>query len=487
MNRWLIVAAGLGLAGLALAADPPKPAEQPAPAVAEADRGEGVSLTVYNQNFVVVKERRLMDLKRGRSLVRFGDVAATIEPDTVQFTALRQPDLARVVEQNYEFDLVTADKLLDKYIDRDIGVVTQDGELLKGTLLSFDPNQLVLKTPKGVDLLPRAGNVKDVQFSALPGGLLTRPTLVWQLDAKNDGRELVKVAYRARQMTWRVDYRARVNRAGDRMDLGGWVTVTNNTGTTFKDAQVKLLAGDVNLVEDGSKPQAWGGPKGGKDNKEKPQFSEKSFADYHLYEMGRPATLKSAETKQIELLDVPNVPVERVYEFRSGETKVAVALHFKNAEETAKGLGIPLPKGPVRVFQRDADGELELAGSDAIDHTPKDETLSLRLGYAFDLAGERKQLAQRNGFNWDEQDWEIKLRNHTPGAVKIDVVEGINGSSMNWALLKESRPHRPRREHAGVSRRAEGELRGNGDVHDPVSVVMAAACGVARPATPQAA
>ena len=193
MKHWLAICAGLGLAGLTLAAGPSTPAK----VVAEADRGEGVSLTVYNQNFVVVKERRLMDLKRGRSRVRFGDVAATIEPDTVQFTPLRQADLARVVEQNYEFDLVTADKLLDKYIDRDIGVVTQDGELLKGTLLSFDPNQLVLKTPKGVDLLPRAGNVKDVQFSALPGGLLTRPTLVWQLDAKKDGREMVKVAYRA--------------------------------------------------------------------------------------------------------------------------------------------------------------------------------------------------------------------------------------------------------------------------------------------------
>jgi hypothetical protein len=442
MNRWLILGAGLGLAGLALAADPPqKPA--PAPAVAEADRGEGVSVTVYNQNFVVVKERRLMDLKQGRSLVRFRDVAATIEPDTVQFAPLRQPDLARVVEQNYEFDLVSADRLLDKYIDRDIGVVTQDGELIKGTLLSFDPNQLVLKTAKGVDLLPRAGNVKDVQFSALPGGLLTRPTLVWQLDAKKDGKELVKVAYRAREMTWRADYRARVNQAGDRMDLGGWVTVTNNTGTTFKDAQVKLLAGDVNLVREQREPieppaSVFGNAPG---PRRVPAFTEKSFADYHLYELGRPATLKSAETKQIELLDVAGIPVERKYEFRSGEAKVAVVLRFKNAEETVKGLGIPLPKGPVRVFQRDTDGELELAGIDNIDHTPKDETLNVRLGYAFDLAGERKQLAQRNGPNWSEEDWEIKLRNHTPAAVKIDVVEAIRGSSANWTMLKQSQTH----------------------------------------------
>ncbi|HKI33186.1 MAG TPA: DUF4139 domain-containing protein [Gemmataceae bacterium] len=442
MNRWLIVGVGLGLAGLALAADPPKkPTDKPLPVVAEAERGEGVSLTVYNQNFVVVKERRFMDLKQGRSLVRFRDVAATIEPDTVQFSPLRQPDLARVVEQNYEFDLVSADKLLDRYIDRDIGIVTQDGEVLNGTLLSFDPNQLVLKTAKGIDLLPRAGNVKDVRFSALPGGLLTRPTLVWQLDAKKDGKELVKVAYRARAMSWRVDYRARVNQAGDKMDLGGWVTVTNNTGTTFKDAQVKLLAGDVNLIEEGRRAGIDVIDDREKDAKEKPAFIEKSFADYHLYELGRPATLKSAETKQIELLDVANVPVERRYELRPGEAKVAVVLRFKNAEEVAKGLGIPLPKGPVRVFQRDADGELELAGTDAIDHTPKDETLNVRLGYAFDLAGERKQLAQRNGPNWNEQDWEIKLRNHKPEAVKIEVGEAINGSSANWTMLKESRTH----------------------------------------------
>jgi len=439
MNRWLIVGAGLAVAGFTLAADPPqKPAPQPV--VAEADRGEGVSLTVYNQNFVVVKERRLMDLKAGRSLVRFANVAATIEPDTVQFSALRQPDLARVVEQNYEFDLVSADKLLDKYIDKGIGVVTQDGEVIEGTLLSFDPSQLVLKTPAGVDLVPRIGNIKDVRFSMLPSGLLTRPTLVWQLDARKGGRELVKVAYRARSMGWRVDYRTRVNEAGDHLDLAGWVTVTNNTGTTFADAQVKLLAGDVNLLEEREKLVDELSDRAEKDAKgaKKPAFTEKSFADYHLYELGRRATLKSAETKQIELLDVANIPVERKYEFRSGESKVAVALRFKNTEETTTGLGIPLPKGPVRVFQRDADQELEFAGTDAIDHTPKNETVSVRLGYALELAGERKQLAQRNGPNWNEQDWEIKLRNHKKDEVSIDVVESINGSSSNWTLLKQS-------------------------------------------------
>jgi hypothetical protein len=441
MKRWFVFVAGLGAAGLALAAPPPKPAEKPAaePPAAEADQGEGVSVTIYNQNFVVVKERRLMELKPGRSLVRFRDVASTIEPDTVQFATLRQPGLARVVEQNYEFDLIGADKLLDRYIDREIGVVTQDGEVIKGTLLSFDPGQLVLKTPAGIDLLPRSGNVRDVQLSALPGGLLTRPTLVWQLDAREGGKELVKVAYRAREMSWRVDYRARVNEAGDRLDLAGWVTVQNNTGATFKNAQVKLLAGDVNLIDFGRPERAAGEGEGGGDRgKKESEFKEKSFADYHLYELNGRTTLKGQETKQIELLDVSGVPVERKYAFRAGEGKVAVVMGFKNSEKLRQGLGVPLPKGPVRVFQRDADGELEFAGSDAIDHTPKEEPVTVRLGYAFDLAAERKQVAQRNGVNFSEHDYEVRLRNHKVDAVTIDVVEQTEGRYRNMTVLKQS-------------------------------------------------
>jgi hypothetical protein len=423
--------------GLATAADAPPP---------EVDQGEGVSLTIYNQNFVVVKERRLMDLHRGRSAVRFRDVAATIVPETVQFAPLRRPDSARVVEQNYEFDLVGADKLLQKYVDHDVKLVTRDGDEVRGQLLSFDDQQLVLRTADGIDLVPRGGNVKDVQFSTLPGGLLTRPTLVWLLDAKAEGRELVKVAYQANNMGWRVDYRARVNQAGDRLDLAGWVTVTNGTGTTFKDARLKLLAGDVHLVRPpvevvdwDKEAKTWFAP----EREKKPQFAEKSFSEYHLYELGRPATLRDQETKQIELLDVRQVPVARHYELRGGESKVAVVLEFKNSDKTADGLGVPLPKGPVRVFQRDADGELELAGTDEIDHTPRDERLHLRLGYAADLAGERKETAVRQAGRVAEHDFEIRLRNHKAEPVTIDVVEPINGHS-NWTMVKQSHPFTPR-------------------------------------------
>jgi hypothetical protein len=440
MKRWLLVVAGLALTGLALAADPPKPP----PVVPEEEQGEGVSLTVYNQDFVVVKERRLMDLQKGRSVVRFRDVAATILPETVQFASLRKHGSARVVEQNYEFDLVGADKLLQKYIDHDITLVTRDGTELRGQLLSFDEQQLILRTPSGIDLLPRAGNIKDVQFSALPGGLLTKPTLVWQLDAKDGGQELVKVAYQASQMNWRVDYRARVNQAGDKLDLAGWVTVTNNTGATFTDARLKLLAGDIHLVktdlekklsESDAKPAV-------ADTPDAVAFTEKSFAEYHLYELGRKATLKNQETKQIELLDVAGIPVQRKYVAGASSNKVAVVLEFKNSDKLHAGLGIPLPKGPMRVFQRDLDGELEFAGADEIDHTPKDEVLNVRIGYAFDLACERKEVATRlmqGGGMVEQRDIEVRLRNHKTEAVSIDVVEGVDPLT-NWMMVKQSHP-----------------------------------------------
>jgi hypothetical protein len=439
MKAWLVVAAAVAGAGYAFATDPPRP-----PAVAEVDQGEGVSLTIYNQNFVVVKERRHMDLAKGRSAVRFRDVAATIVPETVQFAPLEHPGAARVVEQNYEFDLVGADKLLEKYIDRDITLVTRDGSEMHGRLLSFDAQQLVVQSEAGIDLVPRASNVRDVQFSTLPGGLLTRPTLVWQLDAKEGGNELVKVAYQANGMRWQTDYRARVNRAGDRLDLAGWVSVSNNTGASFRDARVKLLAGDVHLAKEADKdakdePGETGAPDSGK----VPAFTEKSFSEYHLYELGRTATLRDQETKQIELLDLYDIPVTRHYAARSGEARVAVVLEFKNDAKVATGLGIPLPKGNVRVFQRDSDGELEFAGADAIDHTPKNELVSVRLGYAADLVAERKVLANRQSGRVSEEDVQVLLRNHKTEDVSIDVVEAIQGQC-NWIMLKQSHPFQPR-------------------------------------------
>jgi hypothetical protein len=420
----------------ALAAYGQEPAKQPVP---EAEQGEGVSLTIYNQDFVVVRERRLLDLPKGRGTVRFRDVAATIVPETVQFTPLGKPDTARVVEQSYEFDLVSADKLLDKFIDQPITVVTQGGDELKGKLLTFDEAHLTLQGEDGsVDLVPRARNIKDVQFAKLPEGLLTRPTLVWNVDAKVEGKQLVKVAYAAMSMKWRVDYRTRVNQAGDRMDLAGWVTVTNQTGTTFKDANLKLMAGDVHLLQ-----QTIGRPLGDQavavaaGQLGSQRILEKSFSEYHLYELPRKTTVVDQSTKQIELFDIPGIPVTRHYLAPADENRVFAILQFKNSNKTAKNLGIPLPKGPVRVFQKGGDGAYEFVGEDAIDHTPKDEWVKVRLNYAFDLKVQRKTLAERVNKDRHEYDMEIRLRNHKTEPVKIEVLEPTQ-ADLSWTMMKNS-------------------------------------------------
>ncbi len=443
----LLVLAVLALPGASPAAEPAD----------EAELGPGVSLTVYNQNFAIVKLRRKMSLARGVGTVRFPDVAATIVPETVQFSSLRPAGDAQVLEQNYEFDLVSADKMLEKYIDKKISVITRDGGLLEGTLLSADPGQLILTGPGGIDMVPRGKNVKDIRFSSLPAGLLTRPTLVWKVKAGQAGEHLVKVAYRANNVNWRVDYRAVAAADEKTLDLAGWVTLNNQSGTAYENAGLKLMAGDVHVVEEERVPLVPASrarmsvAKGGRAG-----FEEKSFAEYHLYTLGRATTLANAQTKQIELINVERIPVAKRYLVRTPaavmaaqpapggqQTPVAVVLEFKNSKETREGLGIPLPKGPFRVYQIDKDKQPEFVGQDEIDHTPKDEPVRVRIGYAFDLAAQRVQTANRAraGEQWTEQDWKITLRNHKEQAVTIVVEEPLVGH-VNWEVIAKSQEYR---------------------------------------------
>ncbi len=409
-----------------------------------ADLGEGVGLTVYNleQNFAIVRERRTMDLPPGRSPVRFEDVAATIVPETVQFRSLRPEDSATVVEQNYEFDLVNASKLLDKYIDKPISIVTRSEDVRDGTLMSFDDAQLVLASGGGIEMIPRGENVKDIRFSALPEGLMTRPTLVWLVEAARGGEHLVQVAYRANRVHWEVDYRAVADASGDKLDLSGWVTVNNKSGKTYADARLKLMAGDVNVVEDELPMPTMMArdvrlsvvPEAAK----APGFEEKSFAEYHLYTLPRPTTIKDNQIKQIELIDVPGIPVKRKYLYRGRGNGIEVVMQFKNDEEVREGLGIPLPKGPFRVYQRDADGQVEFIGKDSIDHTPKKEEVKIRIGETFDVKGERVRLEERRpARRVREEDWRIRLRNHKDEALKVQIEESMR-RGMNWEILKPS-------------------------------------------------
>ncbi|HTS16234.1 MAG TPA: DUF4139 domain-containing protein [Verrucomicrobiae bacterium] len=422
---------------------------------------EGVALTIYNQNFGVVRERRKVNVEEKAGMVRFTDVASQIDGTSVQFKSITDPD-ATILEQNYEYDLVSADKLLEKYIDKQIEVLTKDGSHYRGTLQSFDGNQLVIRRADekggGIVMVQRGDNVKDIQFGALPEGLITKPTLVWKLATEKLGEQLIEVAYQTGGINWQADYNAVLNANDSALDLGGWVTINNQSGTTYKDAKLKLIAGDVRRLQPPMLQGAVGGYRAMGMAKEAAGFEEKSFFEYHLYTLGRPSTVAQNQTKQIELLKTADVPVKKVFlydgapQFRfygglnsdasygseEGNKKVNVIIEVKNSKDNH--MGMALPKGKVRLYKRDeADGSLEFIGEDQIDHTPKDETIKLHIGDAFDIVGERK----RTNFTIDvnahviTESFEIHVRNHKAEPVDVLVKETLYRWS-NWEIIESN-------------------------------------------------
>ena len=422
---------------------------------------EGVALTIYNQNFGVVRERRNVNIAEKLGTIRFTDVAAQIDGTSVSFKSLTDPD-ATVLEQNYEYDLVSADKLLQKYIDKPITVLTKDGSRYSGNLLSFDANQLVIRQygEKGdLAMVQRGDNVKDVEFSALPEGLITKPTLVWKLATEKVGQQLIEVAYQTAGINWQSDYNAVLNADDTHLDLSGWVTINNQSGATYKDAKLKLIAGDVRRVQlPHTMRMAGKAMQGMLTDEARGGFEEKAFFEYHLYTLGRSTTVADNQTKQIELLKTADVPVKKVFLYEGapqyrwygglvtdagygseeGNKKVNVIIELKNSQDNH--MGMPLPKGKVRLYKRDpADASLEFIGEDQIDHTPKDETVKLHIGDAFDIVGERK----RTDFHVDTgghvmtESFEIRVRNHKTEAVDVLVKEPLYRWN-NWEITQAS-------------------------------------------------
>jgi hypothetical protein len=420
---------------------------------------EGVALTIYNQNFGVVRERRKVDVEEKIGTIRFTDVASQIDGTSVQFKSITDPDAA-VLEQNYEYDLVSADKLLEKYIDKQIEVLTKDGSRYSGMLLSFDGSQLVIRQAgekASIVMVQRGDNVKDIQFGALPEGLITKPTLVWKLATEKVGEQMIEVAYQTGGINWQADYNAVLNPNDTKLDLGGWVTINNQSGATYKDAKLKLIAGDVRKMQpqNGYPVAAYSALAGAARAK---GFEEKAFFEYHLYTLGRPATVAQNQTKQIELLKAADVPVKKVFLYdgapqfqfygglnsdasygsEEGNKKVNVIIEVKNSKEN--NMGMALPKGKMRLYKRDeADNSLEFIGEDEIDHTPKDETVKLHIGDAFDIVGGRK----RTNFSVDAsshvitESFEIRVRNHKTEPVEVLVKETLYRWN-NWEIVESN-------------------------------------------------
>ncbi len=418
-----------------------------------------VDLTIYNQNLSLIREERTMNISKGLTTVIIPDIPATIDGTSLHFSSLTDPKSVRVLEQNYQYDLVSQAKLLEKYIGKEIQFVrlneesrkeyTVTGKLLAAGLqsqyqprgISSSVDGLVAEINGKIEINP-AGRLV---LPSLPEGLILKPQLEWLVDCSHAGEHATEISYLAGQLSWNANYVSLLDSNDTHLDLTGWVTVTNNSGTSFDDAGLKLVAGDVNLVQqqfDRMLPMA----KGAQLAENAPQFKQTELFEYKLYSLQRRTDIGNDETKQIELVSGRSINSQKqfIYDgladqwrywfqnpsYRNQEsfgqqsnTKVGVYVTFKNDEKS--GLGIPLPKGKVRVYKRDEDGKEQFVGEDEIDHTPKDEELRLYLGNAFDLVGERAQTDFKTSPSGRmvEETIRIKIRNHKNTTVEVQVYE----------------------------------------------------------------
>ncbi len=411
----------------------------------------GPDLTVYNSNIALVKEERRFELERGVNTVLVTDVPAGIVPDSVYFRSLTDP-AAVVLEQNFEYDIVGADKLLQKYVDQRIRILTDDGTVHEGVLLS-GAGDIILQDEQGGVAVFKAEQVRQFSFPALPEGLITRPTLVWSVEATKAGPHRTELAYLTNGLNWEANYVLVLTPDGKRLDLDGWITLDNRSGATYRNARLKLVAGDIQRAVK-EMPAAMFRGQADAMTPPAPAVEQRAFAEYHLYELPRPVTLKDRQTKQVQFISATAVPATKTYVFAAsvsyggygpiyepdfgatGNTNVEVRLTFNTGPQ---GVNAQLPRGIVRMYQPDVDGSPLLIGEDAIDHTPKGEDVTLTIGRAFDLVGERQQTDfQRIGDKVVEESYRLELRNQKETeAVTIRVVEHLS-RGVNWQILRAS-------------------------------------------------
>jgi hypothetical protein len=348
------------------------------------------------------------------------------------------------LEQNYQYDLVSSSKILEKYIDKEIELFTKgegtsgQEKSYKGILLSYSNENLTLKEPEGAIRIVRLNEVRDMYFPSLPEGLITKPTLVWLLDSQVSGKRKTEVSYLTSGINWHAEYVAVVDQLDQNLELAGWVSIDNRSGATYEEAKIKLIAGEVHRVREEIPLPRLGKGEVMEMAAGAPQFEEKPFFEYHLYTLLRPATIKDNEIKQVSLFPTTNVKVKKIFTYDGArdEKNIKVELEFKNSE--ADGLGMPLPQGKIRVYKADVDKSLEFVGEDLIDHTPKDEKVRVFLGNAFDIVGERRRTDFKQISNdVTEESYEIKLRNHKEEAVEVVVVEHLY-SYTTWEIIESN-------------------------------------------------
>jgi len=413
------------------------------------DDQKSLEITVYNNSLGLVKDTRLIDLPKGQGELRFMDVASYIKPVTVHVKSLNAPDAFMVLEQNYEYDLMDSNKLLDKYVGKKIKLIdvnefqgtrkTVEAELLSnnnGQIYKIN-NEIHLGHP-GYRVLPE-----------IPENLIAKPTLTWLYQNTNNKPHKIEVSYLTNNISWKSDYVVVLDKEDAKAGLNGWVTLDNRSGATYKNAKLKLIAGEVNRANERKLDSRYAdvAMEGAVFAKGGMQFQEKAFFEYHIYDLQRKTTIKNNQTKQVSLLEANGVDVTKEYIVRGQnhyfyghyagqdlKNPVNVYVKFKNEKEN--NLGMPLPAGIMRMYKADDDNSLQFIGEDRIEHTPKDEEIKLKLGEAFDVVAERKQTDYKQLGNYAiETEWEITLRNHKDKGVVVNILEPLHG---DWQIISNT-------------------------------------------------
>jgi hypothetical protein len=399
-----------------------------------------VMVTIYNGNLGLVKDVREVRLSAGLGEAQFMDVAALIDPTSVHLRSLTDAAGLKILEQNYEYDLLSSEKLLEKYVGKVVRLYQSDGTFHEARLLStagpvFEINGQIHLGYSGRLVLP-----------SLPDNLVSKPTLVWLLRNQTPATQKVEASYLTGGITWKADYVMVVGADDRKSDLTGWVTIDNKSGATYANAALKLVAGDLNRARDQRRENRMLelAAKAAAVQDASRDFAAEGFFEYHLYTLDGRTTIKNQQTKQLALMSAAEVPVTKhlvyygaqdyyrnSYGVPLSNQKVAVLLELKNSADNR--LGVPLPKGKVRVYKADAGGSQQFIGEDWIEHTPKDERVKIKLGDAFDVVGERTQKDFRKiGSGLWEVEWEISLRNHKPQEQTVTVIEPVPG---DWQVM----------------------------------------------------
>lgn len=416
---------------------------------------QSVAVTIYNENLALVKDLRKIQLGSGQSALAIRDVSARIRPETALLRSLTSPGKLSVIEQNFDFDLLTPQKLLEKYVGKSVSVIRTNSatgtETSEQAQVLAANNGVVLKFGDRIE----TGIPGRIVYPDVPVNLRDRPTLVMSLNNSGVAQQEVELSYLTAGLAWKADYVAELNAADDKLDLSGWVTLTNTSGAPYRNARLQLVAGDVNVVRQ-NMPMSLGGIRKmeARADQAVSKMSEESLLEYHLYTLDRPTTIAENQTKQVSLLSAVNIPTRKELLLRGADyyyqssygdlgqkMKVSIFVEFDNKE--ASRLGMPLPKGVIRVYKKDKAGNAQFVGEDNIDHTPRNEKVRLKLGEAFDVTADKKQtdfkkLAGNSKYNYVlESAYEVVLKNAKKEAVTVTVQEPMPG---DWKILNESLP-----------------------------------------------